>query len=259
MKRYKLNIAYNGSDFVGWQVQPNGVSIQQVLETTLFKILQFPVHLRGSGRTDAQVHALDQVAHFDAPSIDCSTLLYRLNRLLPRSIKALSLTEVAPNFHAAYSAIKKEYHYHVWTDPIANPFLDPFRYQVYHPLDLNLMRQCAAILTGTHDFTSFCNVHTHVKNKVRTLFRIDLLEQEGGFRLEYEADGFLYKMVRNLTSAILKVGMGKATLHQIQTILEKKDRRYAFAPAPPYALFLVKVTYCTNASKLAKCEEGFLG
>lgn len=245
--KYKITLAYEGTNYGGWQVQPNAVSIQGLIEQSLATILRKPVPIFGSGRTDAGVHAIGQVAHFafDAP-IDILKTLASLNGLLPPDIRILSIEETALDFHARYSAAGKIYHYRLHLDPISDPFKHRYAYQVPHPVDLALLKEAAAHFIGTRDFTSFANEPgrgSAAHDAVRTLQRLDLIEEVGGARLEFQGDGFLYKMVRNIVGTLLDVCAGKISKEQIPAILAAKDRRLAGRSAPPEGLYLVRVLY----------------
>ncbi len=245
--KYKLVIAYDGTSFGGWQIQSNSISIQALIQEALSTILQEPLFITGSGRTDAGVHAMGQVAHFttDKP-FECARLQYSLNGILPPTIRILTICPVPDHFHARYSASSKEYHYHLHLKPALNPFKRLYSHPVYTPLDLNLMAEGAKYLIGTHDFTSFANeahAGTAARDAIRTLTRLTLAAEEDGIRLEFEGDGFLYKMVRNLTGTLLDVGAGKILPTQIEEIFAAKDRRKASSAAPALGLFLMKVSY----------------
>ena len=241
---YRMTIAYDGAPFCGWQRQPHGTSVQETIENQLHTILPEKPDLIGSGRTDAGVHAKAQVAHFRTNKpLETDKVLYSLNSLLPKEIRILQLEEADASFHARYSAKGKVYHYHIGTKP--DPFERRYRLFVGHPLDLERLKQAATHFLGTHDFTSFANVGSAgTKNgATRTIHRIDLIQEEGGFRLEFEGTGFLYKMVRNLVGTLLDVASGKLDPKQIPEIIAAKDRKKAQKAAPPHALFLVKVLY----------------
>lgn len=245
--KYKLTIAYDGTSFGGWQVQSNALSIQFLIEQALSTVLRAPTVITGSGRTDAGVHALGQVAHFitDAP-IEFSRLRYALNALLPPTIRILEISSAPDSFHARYSAISKEYHYHLHLSSILDPFKRLYSHPVYTPLNLDVMQQAAELFIGTHDFTSFVNEsHTPNASKdgVRTLTRLQFVTEEGGIRLEFEGNGFLYKMVRNITGTLLDVGSGKIPLLELAEIFAAKDRKKAGSCAPALGLFLMKVSY----------------
>jgi tRNA pseudouridine38-40 synthase len=245
--RYKLLIAYEGTHYHGWQVQFNGISIQQRIEEALSVILRHPAKITGSGRTDAGVHALGQTAHFDSDSqLDVHAALHSLNGLLPSDIRILSISEVAADFHARYSAKGKIYRYHLYLERVLNPFRRNFVWHVPFIKDLNAMRKAASLFTGTHDFTSFANeAHrgTASYDSVRRIDRIDFIQEKGGIALEFEGEGFLYMMVRNMVGILVEVGAGKRQPESIADILLLKDRKSAGQAAPARGLFLVKVLY----------------
>lgn len=248
MHCYKMTIAYDGTDFHGWQIQPNGCSIQQLIQNALQMITNYEsIKVIGSGRTDAGVHARGQTAHFKIDSqINLRRTLFSLNGLLPPTIRVLKLEEVSPDFHARYSAVGKEYHYYLYLDPILNPFLRLYNWHLKRKIDLNVLKEAARLFVGTHDFTSFSN-ESHrgsaAINPVRTVYRVDVVESESGVRIEFEGNGFLYKMVRNIVGLLVDVAANKIGIHEIQTIFEAKDRRESSQTAPPQGLFLMRVIY----------------
>ena len=244
---FKLTIAYDGTAYSGWQVQPNGLTIQEILQDKIAIVLRSEVKVIGSGRTDAGVHALGQVAHFHFPDpIDLYRLRGALNALLPTDIRVYEIVEVPLDFHAQYSATGKIYHFHLHLAPVSDPFNYLYRWHVREKIDLGLLEAAAKLFIGTHDFTSFAN-EAHAgcaaHDAVRTLHRLDIVAQPGGVRLEFEGDGFLYKMVRNITGTLLEVAAGKRPIDDIKTIFAAKDRRKAGQAAPPQGLFLVQVHY----------------
>lgn len=240
-------ISYDGTSYGGWQSQTNSVCIQDVIESALGKILRNTIKVNGSGRTDSGVHALGQVAHFDAEHpIDTTKTCYSLNCLLPKDIRILELTLAEDTFHARYSAVKKIYQYRLHLDTISDPFKRRYALHVLHKLDIEAMKEGAKHLVGTHDFSSFANQQDEGsagKDAVRTIFRIDFIPEAGGMILEFEGNGFLYKMVRNITGTLLEVGGKKRNPNQIPTILELKDRKAAGKAAEAHGLYLVKVFY----------------
>lgn len=240
-------VAYDGTPFGGWQVQPNAVSIQELIQKALTTILRSPIALTGSGRTDAGVHALGQIAHFTAPtSIDIGKTLASLHGLLPPEIRILAITEAPTDFHARYSATSKTYHYRLHLDKVPDPFKNNYAFHVFHPVDVELLKQAASHFIGTHDFSSFANEASRgsaAKDAVRTLSRIDIIIEPGGVRLELEGDGFLYKMVRNIVGTLLDVCAGKIPIDALPSILAAKDRRLAGKAAPPHGLYLAEVKY----------------
>ncbi len=243
--RYKLTIAYDGTHYSGWQVQENAQSIQALIQKSLETALRHPLDLTGSGRTDAGVHAKGQAAHFDTDvPFEAPRLRASLNALLPSDIRVFEIEPVDADFHARYSAIGKVYHYHLHLDPISDPFSKLYRHQVFGPFDLEKIRSGSQYFLGTHDFTSFANVKEEAQtDTIRTIKRLDIVEQKGGVRLEFEGDGFLYKMVRNITGTLLDIAAGKLEPAEIPRILSARDRKQARFAAPPQGLFLYKVLY----------------
>lgn len=247
MNRYKLIISYDGTDYAGWQVQETGFAIQPVIQKALETILRHPLDLTGSGRTDAGVHALGQTAHFDtAIPVSLGKLRLSLNALLPPDIRIMDIEEVGPTFHARYTAQSKIYHYHLHLGTTHDPFTRLYRYRVHGSLNWGKIHEAIPHFLGIHDFTSFANEPgkgSASRDPVRTLLRLDCIPQAGGIRLEFEATGFLYKMVRNITGTLIDIGAGRMQPDEIPSIFEAKDRRRAGASAPPQGLFLVKVLY----------------
>ncbi len=244
---YKLTLAYDGTRYGGWQIQKNALSIQALVQDALTTILKTPTQATGAGRTDAGVHALGQVAHFvHAPAFDLRRLLVSLNGLLPPDVRALSVEQAPHNFHARYSARAKTYHYRLHLDRVLDPFKRLYCAHILHPVNVDLLEQASKLFLGTHDFTSFAN-EAHqgcaARKPIKTIHRIDLISEPGGLRLEFEGDGFLYKMVRTLVGTLLEVSSGKRSLHEIPEIFAAKDRRRAGKTAPPQGLFLAKIDY----------------
>jgi tRNA pseudouridine38-40 synthase len=247
LKNYKMTIAYDGTHYSGWQVQPNAVSIQSLLHGAIKTIIRQDVVIIGSGRTDAGVHALGQTAHFKyCGDIDLFRFQASLNGLLPRDIRVLHVEQVPLDFHAQYSAVGKTYHYHIHQNPVQNPFGRLYSLHMREKIYCDLLQEASQLFVGEHDFTSFANeAHrgSAANDPVRTIKRLDYILEEGGFRLEFEADGFLYKMVRNIVGTLLEVSTGKRNIEEIRAIFNAKDRRQAGQAAPPHGLFLVKVSY----------------
>lgn len=245
--RYKITIAYDGTNYCGWQSQASGLSIQTLVHKALTTVLRQSTPVFGSGRTDSGVHAKGQTAHFDASEIiDPSRLRLSLNALLPADVRILQLDPVLPDFHARFSAKSKIYHYHLHLDSVIDPFVRLYRYHVFGRCNIDRMKEALPFFLGTHDFTSFANEPVRTGGpcgKVRTLYHLNLIEQKGGIRLEFEGDGFLYKMVRNISETLVQVGLEKLPPNQIETIFLAKDRRAAPAAAPPQGLFLMEVKY----------------
>ncbi len=245
--KYKLIIAYDGTAYNGWQIQPHSISVQETIQKALSIFLRQEIHIIGSGRTDTGVHALGQVAHFSiSDEVDFFRFIASANALLPADIRIKSIEKVPGDFHAQYSAIGKIYHYHLWLDRVQDPFQRLYSTHIHEKIDLDLLKQAAIQFIGTHNFTSFANsaqCGSAARDPVRTLERLDVVPQQGGVRLEFEADGFLYKMVRNITGTLLEVAKGNMAVETIPHLLEIKDRKKAAQAAPPQGLFLMKVLY----------------
>lgn len=251
MSCYKLTVAYDGTNYSGWQIQPNAPSIQEHIQDALKLILhENKVVLIGSGRTDAGVHARAQVAHFKyLNDLNIDRLRLALNGILPRDIRIAKI-EVAPDhFHSQYSAIGKEYHYHLYLDRVMDPFRRLYCWHLRRALDLQLLRQAAQCFVGTHNFAAFANeshAGSAAKNPVRTIYRVDVIEEPGGARVEFEGNGFLYKMVRNIMGTLVDVASHKRPLEDIEEIFISRDRRKASLAAPPQGLFLVRIDYSNS-------------
>ncbi len=239
--KYKIKIAYDGTNYNGFQIQPNGISIQETVEKVLSKISSEKISITGSGRTDAGVHANGQVAHFNYKKQNLS--LKSLNSLLPNDIRILSLEEASEDFHARFSAKEKIYLYHITTDKVQSPFERRYALHYTFPIDKEKMIASLHYFLGTKNFTSFANELLPHKNPVKTLHELSLLKTKSGFILKFRGDGFLYKMVRNITGTLLDIARGKLDPHALPFIFEEKSRSFAGKTAPPHALFLESVLY----------------
>jgi len=247
MNLYTMTIAYDGTDFAGWQKQPHSLSIQESIEKPLHTITKEHVRLIASGRTDSGVHARGQVAHFCLQNpYPQKRLLRSLNGLLPPSIRILSIEQAKEGFHAQKSALSKEYHYHLCLQEVVLPFDRPYVWHCRYKVDFDLLSKSATYFVGTHNFKAFANERgpgSRPKSYERTISRLSVIETEIGARLEFEGSGFLYKMVRNITNMMVAVSSGKYPLSAIKKVMASKDRRKAPHAAPAQGLFLMKVTY----------------
>jgi tRNA pseudouridine38-40 synthase len=246
--KFKLTIAYDGSNYEGWQVQKTGTGVQQKVEEALAKL--FPSHPRvhSSSRTDTGVHALGMVAHFEvAPEerkMPPRKLALALNAWLPPDVRVLAAARARGEFHARFDAAGKQYRYFVWNHPAMNPLLRHTAWHVSRPLDLAAMRRAAPLFVGKHDFQSFAANPGYTKEStVRTLSRCDLKRQGRQLTFLIEGDGFLYKMCRGIVGTLVQVGLGKFPATAIKPMLAKKDRRVAGVTAPAHGLVLWKVYY----------------
>jgi tRNA pseudouridine38-40 synthase len=246
MRILKITLQYDGTDYVGWQRQANGVSIQALLEDALEPIERSPVVVHGAGRTDAGVHALAQVATATlSAAIEPATLARALNAVLPPSVRVLTVQEAEPPFHARFSAAGKVYEYRIVNEPIVSPFLHRYAWHVPTPLDVEAMRKASRLLKGTHDFAAFQGSGSAVASTSRTIRAIDWVDGGGAVPLvmRIEADGFLRHMVRTIVGTLVEVGMGRWPSSQVTRILESGERREAGRTAPAQGLFLARVIY----------------
>lgn len=241
MPRFKARVQYDGTRYAGWQRQINATGIQQVIEEALEKIAGVPVTITASGRTDTGVHATGQVFHFDAR--DGVNYERALNTLLPADIRILDVCQVPESFHARFSAVKKRYDY--WMSSVQpDPFT--YRYRWFRPRrpDVARMREAAQYLVGTHDFTSFTNCHHHPeKSLVRTVSRLEILEDGDVIHLVFEGSGFLRYQVRMMTAVLEAAGQGKIRPEDVKGMLEMKDKHASRYNAPAHGLFLTEVWY----------------
>src|SRR5579884_2720717 len=242
MRNLKLTLAYDGTDFHGWQVQPDLPTVQGNLEQAFSKLFNHSVHVIGSGRTDAGVHAHAQVAAVQTErAMDTDAVLRGANALLPVEIRILSVEEVRLEFHPRHSAKSKTYEYHIWRHPIVSPFrcryVHPFRY----PLDEGLVDAASEQFLGTHDFTSFCATATEIEDRVRTIFEIDWTRDDTAWIFRIRGSGFLQYMVRTIAGSILEVGQGRMEAARIAEIFTACDRRLAGPSLPGRGLHLISV------------------
>ncbi len=251
-RNLRLTLAYDGTDFAGWQRQPDHPTVQAALEGALARVLGEPAAVCASGRTDAGVHAANQVANFKTASpIPCPNLAKALNDLLPVSVRVKEAAEAAEEFHARYDARAKTYRYRILTAPVASPFMARYAWHYPYPLDVEAMQAAARLLAGRHDFSAFAASdpaaadEAKQKSGVRTVFLSRLSRRAGGRLLLYEVrgSGFLYHMVRNIVGTLVEVGRGKWPPQQVLEILESRDRRRAGPTAPAQGLCLWKVEY----------------
>jgi tRNA pseudouridine38-40 synthase len=254
MRNIRLIVAYDGTDFHGWQLQPDAPTIQGCLEDALRKLTGTSVPVCGSGRTDAGVHALHQVANFHIDSaIPCARFVKALNDLLPPTVRIKDASEVPPEFHARYDVLRKTYRYRIVTTPVCSPLLWRFVCHYPYPLDRVRMTQAVAFLEGEHDFTSFAAAGAEddddAKSRVRVIFRSRLLWRPNSSMLVYEVTGkgFLRYMVRNIVGTLIEVGRGRLVPGDIPGILAACDRTQAGPTAPAQGLCLMNVEYDDRA------------
>lgn len=246
LQTFKFTIAYRGSDFYGWQRQDPHPTVQLALEIALKKIFGKPFSVAGSGRTDRGVHALGQVASCQLPGTHSpETLLRALNFHLPPGVRVRSVKKTAPTFHARFSAKGKAYLYRIVNDPFLHPLEIGRAWHVPRPLDLKAVRQAALLFVGKHDFASFTsNPGYERESTIRRLRSIRILRRpDSVLEFTFDGDGFLYRMVRNLVGALVKVGQGRLSVSDLKAILTARSRSTAPPTAPAEGLYLLKVRY----------------
>ena len=241
MNRYFMYLAYNGGNYCGWQVQRNGVSIQELIEKALAILLRVPTPILGAGRTDAGVHARQMIAHFDAEVEDTVMLTEKLNRILPKDITIYKTIRVKDDAHARFDATSRLYKYYITTQK--DPFLYPYKYKVHGNIDLDIMNRCSDILFDYVDFTSFSKLHTDVKTNDCTIMYARWEKEGEDYIFTIKANRFLRNMVRAIVGTLLEAGRGKLDEAGMRRIIEAKDRSVAGCSVPGNALFLEEVEY----------------
>ena len=244
MKRVGLVVAYDGTNYCGWQVQPNGITIESELNKHLSELLKEEIHVIGASRTDAGVHAKGNVAVFDTSArMPAEKISYALNTRLPEDIRIQESCEVAADFHPRFRKTVKTYEYKICNRRFPDPCTRLYSLFYYWDLDTEKMRQAAQYLVGTHDFTSFCTNKPEVTDRVRTIYSLDVLQDGEMITIRVCGNGFLYNMVRIITGTLLRVGSGMIKPEEIPAILDAKDRSRAGETARPHGLTLVKIEY----------------
>jgi len=244
MNRIRLTIEYDGTDYVGWQRQPNGLSVQEVVELALQQVVGHPVQIISSGRTDAGVHARGMVVHFDTSCVLPMTA-YRegVNAHLPMDIVITDAMLVSPEFHARYSALAKRYRYTLSIGATRSPLASRFSWHLRSPLDIESMRVAAESLVGRHDFAAFRSSGCVAKSTIREIFSIRIKRHGRMQYIDVIGSGFLRNMVRVIVGTLVEVGRGKRTADEVRQLLVSCDRDRAGATAPPQGLCLMQVWY----------------
>lgn len=242
--RVKILVSYDGANYCGWQVQPNAITVQQVLEEALFKVTGKWSRITGSGRTDAGVHALGQVAHFDTTAnIPAEKFFLAMNIHLPDDIKVLKSELADDNFHATKDAKKKTYRYSTYVSKTILPLKDKYAVQIEHKIDVEKMRECAKILVGTHDFKCMSATGGGAKTTVRTIYGIDIVQNGCDVDFYICGNGFLYNMVRIMVGTLIKVGSNRLEISDAQKMLETGKRSLGGKTLSAKGLTLVNVEY----------------
>ncbi len=244
--RYFIHLSYDGAAYHGWQIQPNGASVQETIQKALTTLLRHPIEIVGAGRTDAGVNARSMTAHFDTPNgtpiEDTDTLVTRLNRILPQDIAIYSIVQVKDDAHARFDATARTYKYYVTT--AKSPFTRHYAYRFPQPLDFTLMNEAAQHLFDYTDFTSFSKLHTDTKTNNCKIMHAEWTQtSDTEWVFTIKADRFLRNMVRAIVGTLLDVGRGKMSIADFCRTIEKKDRCSAGTSVPGNALFLEKVEY----------------
>lgn len=244
MKRVKLTVAYDGTNYCGWQVQNNGITIEAMLDQALRDLTGEPIHVLGASRTDSGVHAMGNVAVFDTEArMPGEKFSYALNQRLPEDIRIQHSCEVPLDFHPRYQETVKTYEYRILNREFPLPAYRFNTHFIYYSLDEKRMQQAADLLAGEHDFRSFCTVGAQVKSTVRTIYEIKVIREGDLITIRITGNGFLYNMVRIIAGTLMKVGTGEWEPRKMTEILEAKDRAAAGPTAPAKGLTLMKISY----------------
>ena len=241
MNRYFMYVAYNGANYCGWQIQPNGLSVQEVIEKSLSTLLRIPISIVGAGRTDAGVHAREMTAHFEADVQDVTLLTNKLNRILPKDIVVYKIVRVKEDAHARFDATSRLYRYYLTTQK--DPFMYPYKYKVHGSIDVEMMNKCSRILFEYIDFTSFSKLHTDVKTNDCKIIHAQWEQQGEDYVFTIQANRFLRNMVRAVVGTLLEAGRGKLDEAGMRRVIEAKDRAVAGLSVPAHALFLEEIEY----------------
>ncbi len=244
--RVLLTVAYDGTDYCGWQVQPNGITIEEVLNTNLVRLFHEDIKVIGASRTDSGVHALGNVAVFDTNSrMPAEKIAYALNVSLPEDIKIQKSMEVKKDFHPRHGVSRKTYEYRIRNTSFPMPINRFYEHFIYVPLNVEAMNRAASFFIGLHDFKSFCSIHTGALTTVRTIFSCSVQkdEEDGVIRIQICGNGFLYNMVRIIAGTLIEIGKGLYEPERIIEILNGKDREQAGPTAPAKGLTLMKIEY----------------
>ncbi|MBO5069484.1 MAG: tRNA pseudouridine(38-40) synthase TruA [Roseburia sp.] len=244
MKRVKLIVAYDGTNYKGWQVQPNGITIEEVLNQKLSELLGENIVVTGASRTDSGVHSLGNVAIFDTNTrMPAEKISFALNQRLPEDIVVQDSCEVPSDWHPRYQKGRKTYEYRILNRTFRMPTRRLDTYFYYHPLDIEKMQRAAAYLVGEHDFKSFCAVGAQVKTTVRTIYACDVRKDQDIITIRVTGNGFLYNMVRIIAGTLIRVGGGEWKPEQIPDILSALDRNAAGPTAPAHGLTMIGIEY----------------
>ena len=250
MRRIRILVAYDGTDYCGWQIQPNGITIEEVLNDKLSKLTGEDIHVIGASRTDSGVHALGNVAVFDTESpIPPDRMAYALNQKLSEDIVVVRSEEVPLDWHPRYQKqVTKTYEYHIYNAAFPNPLKRRYSAFVSFPMDIEKMRKGAFFLVGEHDFASFCSAGSQAETTVRTIYELDVARDGEEIIIRVTGNGFLYNMVRIIAGTLMEAGCGRMEPEKMREVLAAGDRAAAGPTAPACGLILVKYEYENNVT-----------
>lgn len=256
MKRVKMIVAYDGTNYCGWQIQNNGITIEEVLNRELTKLLKEPITVIGASRTDSGVHSEGNVAVFNTENrMPADKICFALNQRLPDDIRILQSEEVAPDYHPRKQNCVKTYEYKIMNRKIEVPTMRLYSYFCYFPLDVERMREGASYLVGEHDFKSFCTARGQAEETVRTIYSLDIDKSGDLITIRIKGSGFLYNMVRIIAGTLMKVGMGVYPPAHVEEILDARDRMVAGPKAAAKGLSLISLEYETELKKQIQGEN----
>lgn len=242
--RVKLVVAYEGTNYCGWQIQPNGITIEQVLNETLSSLLGEEITVTGASRTDAGVHSLGNVAVFETHTkMPAEKISFALNQRLPEDIVVQESCQVPEDFHPRFSKSRKTYEYRILNCRFRQPLERRTSYFYHYPLDVSAMQKATAYLVGEHDFTSFASVHAQTNTYVRMIYALDVVREGDMIRIRVQGNGFLYNMVRIIAGTLIQVGAGIKKPEDMESILAGKDRELAGPTAPAHGLTMIGLEY----------------
>lgn len=242
--RVKLVVAYEGTNYCGWQIQPNGITIEQVLNETLSSLLGEEITVTGASRTDAGVHSLGNIAVFETHTkMPAEKISFALNQRLPEDIVVQESCQVPEDFHPRFSKSRKTYEYRILNCRFRQPLERRTSYFYHYPLDVSAMQKAAAYLVGEHDFTSFASVHAQTNTYVRMIYALDVVREGDMIRIRVQGNGFLYNMVRIIAGTLIQVGAGIKKPEDMESILAGKDRELAGPTAPAHGLTMIGLEY----------------
>ena len=242
--RVRLTISYDGTNYCGWQIQNNGITVEEVINRELTDLLKEDIAIIGASRTDSGVHAVANIAVFDTNTkIPAEKISFALNQRLPDDIRIQKSEQVADDFHPRYCNSTKTYEYKILNRRFPDPLKRLYTHFVYMPLDVDKMKKAAEYIVGEHDFASFCSAGSQVKTTVRTVYTLDVSKENDIISIRISGNGFLYNMVRIIVGTLMKVGLGIYTPEHVKEIIDSKDRYAAGPKAPARGLTLIGIEY----------------